>query len=280
MKVSESFNCELTEKLDRLRLRFAKQSGGVSGGVRRSAEKGSSNEFSDFRNYTHGDSLRYVDWNSYARLDKLFIKLYTEEKQTTVHILADCSASMGMEDKDWLCGMTTACLAYAALGGGDRVRLYSGSRQLSLSSKAELVKMLPFIEETSYEGVFAPSEVMSLNLNQRGRFFLLSDFMYDTEYIEKAVKYLTYKKQELTLVMITSEMENDPSYLGNITLSDSESDDKVNTEITDSVIEAYKEALKSHRRKISDICRLYGVCFTDIRTSDSFNAVLGRILGG
>lgn len=280
MRVSESFNSELTNKLDKLRLHFSKRSGGVSGGIRRSAEKGNSNEFSDFRNYTHGDSLRYVDWNSYARLGKLFVKLYTEEKQATVHILADCSASMGMDNKDWLCGMTAACLAYGAAVGGDRAMLYGGSKQLSLSSKAELKKMLPFVDDMAFDGKFAATDVMSLQLNQRGRFFLLSDFMYSTEDIEKAVKYLTYKKQELTLVMITSDEENEPSISGNVTLSDSESDEKVNTEITEDIIESYKETLKSHRRKISDICRGYGASFIDIRTSDNFNAVLGQILGG
>jgi uncharacterized protein (DUF58 family) len=91
MRVSEGFNAKLIDTLNRLSLKYKHRVGGVSGGVRRSNEKGSSNEFSDFRAYTDGDSLKYVDWNSYARLDKLFVKLYTEEKQTRLTVLCDFS---------------------------------------------------------------------------------------------------------------------------------------------------------------------------------------------
>src|SRR5215218_10644859 len=67
-------------------------------GERRSPKRGQSVEFADYRNYTHGDDLRRVDWNAYARMEKLFIKLFQEEEDLTVHILLDASKSMDWGD--------------------------------------------------------------------------------------------------------------------------------------------------------------------------------------
>ncbi len=279
MKVSDGFNSELTQRLDRLRLKFTKQVGGISGGVRRSREKGSSNEFSDFRAYSDGDSLRYVDWNSYARLNKLFIKLYTEEKQTLVNVLMDCSASMDYEDKAYVSGLLAASLCYAALNGGDRARLYTGNNSLSLSSKEELSKMLNCLDGIEYKGKFDILDtVKGANLNQRGRLIIISDCMYPTEEIEQAVKYAVYKKQELSLIMLTSSEENEPAISGSVALKDSETDDIINVEVSDNLIFAYKTALKNHRGKISHFCRKYGVEFNSIRAEEDFRQILIKVL--
>ncbi len=279
MIVSQGFNKELTERLDRLKLRFTKQTGGVSGGIRRSDERGSSNEFSDFRSYTDGDSLRYVDWNSYARLGKLFVKLYLEEKQTLVNVLVDCSASMGFQEKCYVSGLLAASVCYAALGGGDRAGLYMGGESLFLSSKEELGKMLSFIDNIKYRDEFdIASAVTEMNINQKGRLIIISDFMYPIDKLEYAVKYAVYKKQELSLVMLTSTEENEPTISGNITLNDSESNEKITLEVNDDVINAYKEALKAHKGKISQLCRKYGVELHDIRAEEQFTKILGKIL--
>ncbi|MEP6776755.1 MAG: DUF58 domain-containing protein, partial [Chloroflexota bacterium] len=69
---------------------------GVMKGERRSTKRGQSVEFADYRNYTPGDDLRRLDWNAYARMERLFIKLFQEEEDITVHLLLDASKSM-----DW-----------------------------------------------------------------------------------------------------------------------------------------------------------------------------------
>ena len=67
--------------------------GGLKGG-RRSVKRGQSVEFADYRDYSLGDDLRQLDWNVYARLEKLFVKLFVEEEDVTVTLLLDASASM------------------------------------------------------------------------------------------------------------------------------------------------------------------------------------------
>ena len=85
---------ELLAQLERLELVSRKIFRGRMKGERRSQRKGQSVEFSDFRNYVAGDDLRFVDWNLYARLDKLFLKMYLEEEDLHFYTLIDDSLSM------------------------------------------------------------------------------------------------------------------------------------------------------------------------------------------
>jgi uncharacterized protein (DUF58 family) len=92
------FNAEFMRKLERLSLVSRKLKAGRMKGERRSPKRGQSVEFADYRNYTHGDDLRRVDWNAYARMERLFIKLFQEEEDLTVHLLLDASKSMDWGD--------------------------------------------------------------------------------------------------------------------------------------------------------------------------------------
>src|ERR1700749_1441487 len=81
-------------RLDQLDVMSRKLLAGKMKGERRSKRKGQSVEFADFRNYVVGDDLRFIDWNLYARLDKLFLKLFLEEEDLHFFALVDASASM------------------------------------------------------------------------------------------------------------------------------------------------------------------------------------------
>ena len=88
------FDEAFLRQLERLTLLTRKAVHGGMKGVRRSVKRGQSIEFTDYRDYALGDDLRALDWNLYARLERLFIKLFIEEEDVTVHILLDASASM------------------------------------------------------------------------------------------------------------------------------------------------------------------------------------------
>ena len=92
-------------------------------GERRSKRKGSSIEFAEYREYSPGDDLRYLDWNAYARLDRLFLKQFMEEEDLSIYLLLDCSASMGFGSPsklDWA-RRFAAALGYIGLTTFDRV---------------------------------------------------------------------------------------------------------------------------------------------------------------
>src|SRR5215216_2450057 len=85
---------EFLARLEQLELVSRKIFLGRMKGERRSKRKGQSVEFADYRNYVIGDDLRFLDWNLYARLDRLFIRLFMEEEDLHFHVLIDRSASM------------------------------------------------------------------------------------------------------------------------------------------------------------------------------------------
>ena len=89
---------ELLAQLERLELVSRKVFRGRMKGERRSKRKGQSVEFADFRNYVAGDDLRFIDWNTYARLDKLFLKMFLEEEDLHFYALIDASLSMDFGD--------------------------------------------------------------------------------------------------------------------------------------------------------------------------------------
>src|SRR5271170_2661742 len=84
---------EFMVRLDQLDVMSRKVLAGKLKGERRSKRRGQGVEFADYRNYVVGDDLRFIDWNVYARLDRLFLKLFTEEEDLYLYILVDVSKS-------------------------------------------------------------------------------------------------------------------------------------------------------------------------------------------
>src|SRR5919198_3633889 len=94
-------------------------------GRRRSPLAGSSMEFADYRRYTSGDDFRRIDWRAFARLERLFLRVFEAEENITVTILIDCSDSMyqGTPPKSDLAIQLAAALAYVALKCEDSITI-------------------------------------------------------------------------------------------------------------------------------------------------------------
>src|SRR3569833_1343622 len=101
-------------RLDQLDVLSRKLLAGKLKGERRSKRRGQSVEFADYRNYVIGDDLRFIDWNIYARLDKLFLKLFLEEEDLSLYILCDVSKScdFGNPNKSLYIKQVSAALSY------------------------------------------------------------------------------------------------------------------------------------------------------------------------
>src|SRR5712691_11970776 len=110
-------------RLEQLELVSRKIFLGRMKGERRSKRKGQSVEFADYRNYVIGDDLRFLDWNLYARLDRLFLRLFMEEEDLHVYLLVDNSMSMGFGKPTKLhyAKQVAAALGFVALVNLDRV---------------------------------------------------------------------------------------------------------------------------------------------------------------
>src|SRR5512139_1818077 len=114
---------ELLRRLEQFQLLAARRAKSSAEGERRSRARGQSVEFADYRTYVHGDDFRYLDWNLYGRLERLFLKLYEEERELPVRIFLDASESMtfGEPRKFDFARQVAAAIGYVALCGFDRV---------------------------------------------------------------------------------------------------------------------------------------------------------------
>src|SRR5580765_4203356 len=114
---------DLLRRLEQFQLLAARRAKSTARGERRSRARGQSVEFADHRNYSHGDDFRYLDWNLFGRLERLFIKLYEEERELPVTIFLDASESMsfGEPRKFDFARQMAAAVGYVALCGFDRV---------------------------------------------------------------------------------------------------------------------------------------------------------------
>ena len=122
------FDAAFLRKLEMLALVSRRVFAGKSRGERRSSRRGGSVEFSDYRQYAPGDDFRAIDWNAYARLEHLFLKLFVEEEDLAVHVLLDASRSMDFgapRTKLDLARKLAGALAYCALAGYDRAALWT-----------------------------------------------------------------------------------------------------------------------------------------------------------
>src|SRR5919206_3238173 len=139
--------------------------GGLKGG-RRSVKRGQSVEFADYRDYALGDDLRQLDWNVYARLEKLFVKLFVEEEDVTVTFVVDASASMaaGRPPKLLFAKRAAAALGYIGLASEDRVAVSvlggrSARRQASLRGSGRVFRLLANL--SSIEPADGPTDLLA-----------------------------------------------------------------------------------------------------------------------
>src|SRR5215470_5273976 len=150
---------EFLGQLEQLELVTRKVFLGRMKGERRSKRKGQSVEFADYRNYVVGDDLRFLDWNLYARLDRLFLRLFMEEEDLHFYILIDNSLSMDFGDPTKLqfAKQIAAALGFIGLVNLDRVMIEAFNNRLTqtmpaLRGRRSLWRMLAFLQKLEPAG--------------------------------------------------------------------------------------------------------------------------------
>jgi uncharacterized protein (DUF58 family) len=238
-------------------------------GNRKSLQKGVSAEFSDFREYMPGDDLRRLDWNIYARLDRMVIREYMEEKEAIVTVLLDTSASMdyGKEKKSELAGELAAVVSYLALHNMDRLVLcdmkqMSGAISLG-GGLAAFPKALKWIETREYSGeVDMLAAAKRAQLRGPGVTIVISDFLHpallseDGGY-EKVLKYFVYRKQRPVVLQTLAGEELRVGLEGTVNLIDMETDKKLRITMDRAAVESYErelDALISRMKKGAKKC--------------------------
>lgn len=282
--LQESLTKEYLSKLSEisLRLRHKLSLEGYVGN-RRTNAKGSSLEFSDFREYEAGDDLRRVDWNSYARFGKLYLKLFMEEKQATINIFLDCSRSMEQDGKFLTAKQLAASLAYIGMGGGDRVQLFLFrenifAMQQNLTQQSRFPELVRFLDDVQAEGKteLLQSVTRSSGLGC-GISIILSDFMTEGQ-VEQAVKILQQKKQEVLLLQVLSMQEVSPATGGAVRLVDAETGETRDLDLTAEVVAQYQAALKRQQTALYEFCRSRDASFAMVDEQTDVLRALYEIL--
>ena len=253
---------EYLSRLDVLDMTIRKRLSSVTaGGARKSSAKGSSLEFSDFREYTPGDDLRRVDWNSYARFGKLYTKLFNEERQAVINIVLDGSTSMRFYDEKWdYASGIAASLAYIALNNSDMVNIFTAEngsvdRCTGLSSKQAFPKAVAFLEKDGKGGRTELNRSVKALSGERlgeGITFIVSDF-FSEDGCEEAVRFLRSKKQAVALVQILDKREIEPEEKGNVRFIDSETEETRELELTPEIIDRYKKTLSDFKNELKTL---------------------------
>src|SRR6266478_5506297 len=200
-------------KLEQLELVSRKIFLGVMKGERRSKRKGQSVEFADYRNYVKGDDLRFLDWNLYARLDRLFLRLFMEEEDLHFHLLIDNSLSMdfGEPTKLHYAKQIAAALGFIGLVNLDRVVIEVFNNQLTqtlpaVRGRRSLWRLMDFLQKIEPAG---PSDLrqslrtFSLKCSGKGIVVLISDFMDKGGY-EEALRYLVARQLDIYVLHVLS----------------------------------------------------------------------------
>lgn len=281
------FDAEFFQKLNTLKMSLNMRLSQGMSGIRKSSAKGSSVEFSDFREYMPGDDIRRIDWNAYGRTDKLYIKQFMEEKEGIFNIFLDTSSSMafGEKAKSTMALQIAAALAYIILGNLDRVYINEMKENSLIKGKgaaggAAFSHILRELERISFDGGTTLSRAIRKRPIQNGGVsVVISDFL-DGAGIEDAVKYLAYKKQTILLVQILSREELEVNYEGTVNMLDAEDGSRVKLTMSNAVVKQYKENLYALQNRLQELARKYGGAYTMIPSDETLvNAVLSGFSG-
>jgi uncharacterized protein (DUF58 family) len=255
--------------------------GGLKGG-RRSVKRGQSVEFADYRDYSMGDDLRQLDWNVYARLERLFVKLFVEEEDVTVTLLVDASASMaaGRPAKLLFAKRAAAALGYIGLASEDRVTVSAlagrmARRRASMRGSGRIFRLLADL--SSIEAADGPTDLVAAarhaaaQLHGKGVVILFSDLLDPGA--DRIIRELAATGSELIVLHVLSPDELDPALEGDLRLVDVETGDGIDVTVDLTTLDAYRNRLAGWKAGFADLAAKRRASYVDL-SSDANLAVL------
>lgn len=281
------FDQDFLKRLDELSIVSRRVASGQAKGERRTKRKGAGVEFMDYRPYTVGDDLRYVDWNIYSRLDKLILKLYVEEEDMCLHLLIDGSASMGFGEPRKLdyALQIAAALGYISLTNLERVALgvfaHDTARVLRpMRGRGQILPILDFLSGLDAGGGTALNPSLAryaLKSRVPGVAVVLSDLLDPGGYAD-GLKALLQRRLEVFVLHIVSEDELDPRLAGDLTLVDAEGNGARDVSVDRRAMDRYRDRLRQHFDEAERFCARHGIDYLRTSTAVPFQDLILRHL--
>jgi uncharacterized protein (DUF58 family) len=277
---------DFIRQLDKFSLILRKKVTSNYTGERRSTMTGQGLLFKDHTQYTMGDDFRKIDWRVFARTDKFYIKRYEEEKNLTIHIIVDYSASMNFGkpvSKIEYASMLGVGFAYMAVKDNEKFVLSTFSDQLDVflpkKGMKQLATLVDYLNNREATGVTKFENALSKyknKINSKSMIVIISDFLYDLDEIRNSIS--RFKGHEVILIQVLDKDERDLSFEGEFKLQDLETKDVMKTFISPALRKSYLHQLTGHNAKIKKICDERNAKFFEANTEkpifDTFFEVL------
>lgn len=257
---------------------------GMFGGNHKSKTYGSSCEFADYRDYVDGDDTTKLDWNAYARFEKLYLKLYLDERQMHTRIYIDASRSMEYGDakKAEQALSLAAWIAYLSVCEMDKVSIYVIKDKAvhevirGMVGKEAYLSSIGKLEEIVFDGDSYISEALvPENVGYGdGLSVIISDFLTDHNY-EAAIDHLTDRRRDVLCIQVLAREELNPLIRGKVHFYDSEDAGRFYRKNIDrEIAKAYKAALEYATDRIRLYCQSRGADHLLVSAEDAVSDIL------
>lgn len=275
------FDATFLDRLRLLALRLRKRRQLMRRGSQSTTATGFTREFKDYRHYTPGEDYRGIDWRLYARLDKLFVRLYEETQELNLHILVDTSGSMaapyGEKRKQAL--RFAVALAYLGLSGQQRVSLYSMNDGIKvelppLRGQGNIEKIIQAVLHFSFGGLTDLVKCFEEFRPSRQRFgviFVISDFYgRDVTTAVDAVSHASAWPGESHFLQVMHPAEREPAIDGEVELADVETGERRRFWITKKEVQRHAEAYDAFVESLDRACVSRQIDFIQARADEPF----------
>ena len=258
-------------------------------GERRSPRKGISVEFSDYRQYGAGDDLRYVDWNVYARLDRLYLKLFVDEEDLCLHLLLDASASMdfGEPSKLGYSARLAAGLGFVGLVNLERVGVGVLRERIAegwspARGRGQVLPLIEFLDRLRPGGQTSLNDGLAayaLRAREAGLAVLLSDLMDPAGY-ERGLKALLERRFDVHVIHVLAADEVSPAFGGDLRLTDAETGEVRDLTLDGEAQRAYAQRLRDFLERAEQFCRANEIAYYRVVTDTPAEEFMLRQLKG
>ncbi len=272
-------------QLDRLAIVSRRMRAGRIQAERRSTKRGGGIEFADFRTYAPGDDFRQIDWNAFARLERLLLKLFVAEEDLTIHILLDASQSMAFgEPQKWHFALRlAAALGYVGLVGMDRLigaalgEPSGGRNRISrpYRGKRQALAWFDWLNSLEPGGALNPATAIRdyvAHVRTPGPALLLSDLM-GAEW-EAGLRMLAAHRYEVTVLHILAPQEIAPGLEGDLRLVDSENEATVEITADYDLLRRYQARVAAWQDHLRGVCTALGARYVFIETTLSLEELI------
>lgn len=270
---------ELRQRLTPLRLVSPRQGPQTNlQGAHRGRRRGRSMEFAEHRDYVPGDDLRHLDWNAFARSERLVVKEFESELERTVLLVTDLSASMS-PSKRQLAMQCSAALGWVALSGQDRLALATLGSEVRyhppVRGRGQWGRLIDWLGQSRAGGraqLNLSLQSLAQRLPRSSLLVVVSDWL--EEEATSGLAFAQYRKHQVAALQVLDGDDLAPPWLGPLRLEDVETLEQRQLSLDDRSLAFYGEALQAHCGELEQQCRRRGFHYHRCSTEETPETIL------